>query len=131
MSTRKILVIDDEQAYTRMITFALEDTGEFKVRTVNDPTQAAETARLFDPDCCVLDIIMPEMSGLEVAELFKRDPVLKNKPIVFLTAAVSKEHPHIQHDLLEDCPVLIKPVGSDELIACIDSVTTGANRKAS
>lgn len=123
----KVMVVDDEDAYTRMVKHALEDTGDFEVRTENDSTQAQHTAQLFKPDICVLDIIMPEMSGLEVGEEFRGDPLLKSLPIIFLTAAVSKEHPHIEHDLLKDCPVLIKPVGCDDLIACIESTLQCSN----
>jgi two-component system alkaline phosphatase synthesis response regulator PhoP len=120
MQATRVLVVDDEEAYTRMVKFALEDTGDYEIRAENNPTQALQAARLFKPEVVVLDIIMPEMSGLEVGEQLKQDDVLKDTPIIFLTAAVSKEHPHIQHELLEDCPVLIKPVGSDDLVACIN-----------
>jgi CheY-like chemotaxis protein len=48
-------------------------------------------AQAFRPDLVILDVMMPDMDGSEVAASFKQDPNLKKTPVVFVTAAVKKE----------------------------------------
>ena len=122
MSEKKILIVDDEEAFTRIVKLNLEDTGKFEVKTENSPKQALETAKWYEPDVTVLDVIMPEMSGLEVAAELRKDWGDNPRPIIFLTAAVSKEDANMQHEMLEDAPLLAKPVDVDELLAAIDKI---------
>src|SRR5262249_24080407 len=84
------LVIDDEASFARMVKLNLEKTGEFEVRVENKATSAVATAREFKPDLVLLDVIMPTMDGGDVANQIKRDRALKETPIIFLTATVSK-----------------------------------------
>ena len=89
MDKRRILIIDDEASFTRMVKLNLEKTGSFEVRTENRATSALAAAREFKPDLVLLDVIMPSMDGGDVAALIQNDRVLKDTPIVFLTATVS------------------------------------------
>ena len=63
----------------------------FLVRVENHSQKAMEVARAFKPDAIILDIIMPEMEGSEVARQMKADPELKTIPIGFMTATVMKQ----------------------------------------
>jgi CheY-like chemotaxis protein len=125
MSEKKILIVDDEEAFTRIVKLNLEDTGKFEVKAENNPREAVEIAKWYDPDVTVLDVIMPEMSGLEVAEELRKFWGDSPRPIIFLTAAVSKEDANMQHEMLENAPLLAKPVDVEELIAAIDKVSGG------
>jgi CheY-like chemotaxis protein len=87
---KRVLVIDDEASFGRMVKLNLEKTGEFEVRVENKPTSAVAAAREFKPDVVLLDVIMPNMDGGDVANQIKRDRALKETPIIFLTATVSK-----------------------------------------
>ena len=122
----KVFIVDDEETFLKMVKLSLEDTGDFDVKTESNPTKAIEQARDFNPDIIVLDVIMPEMSGIEVSEQIKLSPDLQHKPMVFLTAAVSRENAHLQNDMLEGIPVLVKPVGADELMARIQKILSTA-----
>jgi CheY-like chemotaxis protein len=88
MSKRKILLVDDECAFTRMMKLVLEQTGLYEVFCENNARQAVATARACQPDLILLDVVMPDMDGGDVAALLQEDPLLKDVPIVFLTALV-------------------------------------------
>jgi CheY-like chemotaxis protein len=86
---KRIFVIDDESEFTGLLKLQLESMGYYNVGEENDARGAVTSARLFDPDLILLDIMMPGMDGSEVASLIRQDPVLREVPIVFLTALVS------------------------------------------
>ena len=87
---KRILIIDDEASFARMVKLNLEKTGAFEVRVESKPAYALPTARDFKPDLILLDVIMPTMDGGDVANQIKRDRNLKDTPIIFLTATVSQ-----------------------------------------
>jgi len=116
---KKILIVDDEAGFTRLIKLTLEKTGDYQVAEVNDGTRAWETARKFRPDLILLDIVMPKIDGGDVASQLKSDDSLKNVPIVFLTAIVSKKEA-VPGGLIGGFPFISKPVSLDDLVKCIE-----------
>ena len=90
MEKKRILIVDDESTYTRMMKLVLEKTGLYEVCQENKGKQAAAVARAFNPDLVLLDVVMPDMDGGDVAISIREDPRLKNVPIVFLTALVGE-----------------------------------------
>jgi CheY-like chemotaxis protein len=91
MSKKRILVVDDEVSITRLLKLNLEKTNNYEVREENFGARAVEAAREFNPDLILLDVMMPDMDGGEVASDLRGDPALRKKPVVFLTAAIKKE----------------------------------------
>jgi len=87
---KKILIVDDEVSFARMVKLNLEKTGAFEVRTENKANAALAAAREYKPDLIILDVIMPNMDGGDVSNQIKRDRQLRGTPIIFLTATVSK-----------------------------------------
>lgn len=63
---KRILVVDDEPAVTRVIARFLENTGRCEVVKVNDPLRAVEIAKAFAPQLAVLGIVMPGLDGGEL-----------------------------------------------------------------
>ncbi len=116
MAKKRILLIDDEPSFTRMLRLNLEKAGGYEVREENRGSQGLATAREFKPDLILLDVIMPDADGGEVAAQIKADRNLKDTPIVFLTAVVSKK----EEGLIGGRPFLAKPVGVKEVIDCIE-----------
>ncbi len=119
MTKKKILIVDDERKFTRMVRLNLENTGVYEVKEVNDATHAVGTAELFKPDLIVLDVMMPGMEGGDVDARLKSHPLLKDVPVMFLTAAVTpreagKDGYHIGQRLF-----LAKPITLDALTAAI------------
>ena len=118
--TKRILVIDDEARFTRLLKVTLENTGRYDVTQANSAAEGLAAARSVPPDLILLDIIMPDQSGTEVAAQLAADERLKKTPIVFLTAAVPKDAAENRRGMLSGRPFLAKPVSLDELIACLE-----------
>jgi len=117
---KRILLVDDSPAFTRVIQHLLEATGNYEVRAENDSGKALATAQEFQPELVLLDVIMPDMDGGEVAAQLRADPQLKNVPIVFLTGIVSKEKVGRQGDVIGGHSFLAKPVDGGEVIRCVE-----------
>jgi CheY-like chemotaxis protein len=123
MATKRILVIDDEAGITRTMKVNLERTGAYTVRTENQAAHALAAAREFKPDLILLDVMMPEMDGGEVAAQIKADPALQRVPIVFLTAIVSPKETGGEYLESGGQTFIAKPVTLDSLIQCIEENT--------
>ena len=120
MDKKRILIIDDEASFTRMVKLNLEKTGSFEVREENKATYALAAAREFKPDLILLDVIMPGMDGGDVAAHFEKDKHLKGTPIVFLTATVSRREAGPAGLNSGGSLFLAKPVSLENLIKCIN-----------
>jgi CheY-like chemotaxis protein len=88
---KRILVVDDEPAITRLLKLTLEQRVGYQVHTANSGNDALLAARSFQPHLILMDIMMPQLSGAEVAAQLRLDPLLRNIPVFFLTAAVRKQ----------------------------------------
>ena len=84
MAREKIFVIDDDEKILRLINMLLCER-EYRVITLNNPKTAIEEIKKFLPQLIIMDIMMPEMYGSELAGLVKSDAVIKDIPIIFLT----------------------------------------------
>ncbi len=116
MSKKRILLIDDEPSFTNVLKLNLEDTGAYDVRAENGGKLGLVTARRFKPDLILLDVIMPDMDGGDVAAEIQSDENLKNTPIVFLTAVAKKK----EEGIIAGRPFVAKPVTVEEVVACIE-----------
>jgi len=116
---RRILIVDDDRDSTHLIKILLEKISHYLVLEENDAAKAHESARDFRPDLILLDIMMPQIDGGDIAAQIDADPGLQRTPIIFLTALVTKTEAkaglHIQGH-----PVLAKPIDIPELINRIE-----------
>lgn len=81
----KILVVDDEEDIIEFISYNLKKEG-FNVRSATNGIRALEVAKEFEPELILLDIMMPEMDGIETCEHIRAVPSLSNCMVAFLTA---------------------------------------------
>lgn len=116
---KRILVVDDEPSITRLMKLNLEQTGDYQVATENVSRTALAAAERFQPDLILLDVMMPELDGGNLASTLRKSPQLKGVPIVFLTAAVTREELRQRHGLVGGLPFLAKPVNLQEVLACL------------
>ena len=81
----KILIVDDEGDFVELVMFRLSSLGcEFLV--ANDGVHALSQARQYKPDLILLDILLPDLDGLSVCEILRRQPSTKKIPIIFMSA---------------------------------------------
>ena len=92
---------------------------EYDIREENNPARALETARAFKPDLILLDVMMPHFDGGDVAAQIRADARLKNLPIIFLTAMVTKTETEARA-LLGGYPFIAKPVTPERLVENIE-----------
>jgi DNA-binding response OmpR family regulator len=85
----KILVVDDEPDAVELIKFNLKAAG-YEVTTAADGDEALKKARALLPDLIVLDLMLPEVDGLEVCKILRRDPKVSAVPIIMLTAKAAE-----------------------------------------
>lgn len=130
MAAKKILVVDDEVGFARLLKLNLEATGKFEVRTESKGSQAVNTARAFKPDLILLDIIMADMDGSEVANRLKNDPVTRNTPILFLTALVKNKELQTTSGEIGGHIFLAKPITTDELVQSIERTLSDEPEKS-
>lgn len=119
---KRILVVDDEVALTRMVKLNLEQTGNYEVRTENQGSMAIAAAREFKPDLIMLDVMMPDMTGDEVAAQLKEDPELEHIKYIFMTAIVTKDETGAAGSTIGGNVFLAKPVKTEELVAAIEKM---------
>jgi DNA-binding response OmpR family regulator len=81
----KILVVDDEPDVLDLVTYNLNQAG-FQTLTAVDGAEALRKARSSAPDLILLDLMLPELDGLEVCKLLRRDSKTSAIPIIMLTA---------------------------------------------
>ena len=116
---KRILVVDDQPQNTRLLKLHLEGTNDYVVREENDARAALSAAEEFEPDLILLDVMMPGVDGGELAARFQASPKLKTVPIVFLTAAVTKEEVKAGGGLIGGASFLAKPVVLSEVVVCL------------
>ena len=120
MKKKKVLIIDDEVAFTNVVKLTLEERNGYEVCAENDSRGAIATARRFRPDIVLLDVVMPELDGGEVHTQFMADPILKRIPIIFLTAIVRQKEVDERKGMIGGSFYLAKPVSADGLISAIE-----------
>ena len=85
----RILIVDDEGDFIELVKFRLANLGcEFLVAA--DGVHALSQAREGKPDLILLDILLPDLDGLSVCEILRRQPNTKKIPIIFMSALSSE-----------------------------------------
>ena len=90
MTQPKVLIVDDEPFNVDYLEQELEDSN-YNILSASNGGEALEKIKSEHPDLVLLDIMMPEQDGSEVAAALKADPITRGVPIIFLTALVSSE----------------------------------------
>jgi len=117
---QKILIIDDEPDITNLVSYHLKAAG-YEVTTVNEPVGSLATARSLLPDLVILDIMMPDLNGIQICRILRTDPKLKGVPIIFLTARV-EEADRVSGFEAGGDDYLCKPFSIRELVLRVHSI---------
>ena len=120
---KRILLIDDEEDFCFFVKANLGNTGAFDVSTATRAKEGIKLARAEKPDLILLDIVMPEITGDEVAISLFDHPETNKIPIIFLTAIITKTE--TGSGIVKEIGgqnFIAKPVTTNELVAAINSV---------
>ncbi|MEI8059941.1 MAG: response regulator transcription factor [Ferruginibacter sp.] len=121
MSTiKKILIADDEPDILEIIQYNLQAEG-FEVSTAKNGNEAIEKAKRVLPDLIILDIMMPDKTGLEVCNILRQQPAFKNTLIIFLTA-LSDEGTEIKGLETGADDYLTKPISPKMLVSKVNAL---------
>ena len=118
----KILLIDDEEDFCFFVKLNLEKSGKFEVRTTTSGSEGIILASKERPDLILLDIIMPELSGGQVAEQLLESPKTRDIPVLFITAIASRREVQSQEGIIGGRQFIAKPVTPEEIMAKINAV---------
>ncbi len=116
----KILIVEDNELNMKLFHDLLEAYGYATVQT-RDGRDALELARKHRPDLIVLDIQLPEISGLEVTRQLKEDEELKSIPVIAVTAFAMKG----DEKKIRECgceAYIAKPISVKNFISTIQKV---------
>lgn len=116
----KILVVDDESEAVELVEFNLKQAG-YEIITAADGAEALSRARSNSPSLIVLDLMLPEMSGLEVCKTLRRDPFTSTIPIIMLTAKAAEIDRVLGLELGAD-DYITKPFSPRELVLRVKKI---------
>jgi two-component system, OmpR family, alkaline phosphatase synthesis response regulator PhoP len=129
MAKDRILVVDDEEDLLELIRYNLSKEG-YRVTCAASGEAALREARANPPDLIVLDLLLPNVDGLEVCKLLKNDSRTKHVPIVMLTAKAEEADMVTGLELGAD-DYITKPFSPRVLTARIKAVLRRKNEPAS
>ena len=128
MAEKQILIVDDEPAIREMVGFALERAG-FQWSEAADARDAMERIAERAPDLILLDWMLPDVSGLDLARRLKREELTRDIPVIMLTARVQEDDRVRGLDTGAD-DYVTKPFSTRELVARIHAVLRRATPEA-
>ncbi len=90
MNNKSILIIDDDNNIRKIAGIALSRIGKWHIYEANSGLNGLALAQTEIPDCILLDIMMPNISGVEIYHKLQANPLTKPIPVIFITAKVQK-----------------------------------------
>jgi DNA-binding response OmpR family regulator len=120
--SRRVLVVDDEPMVVEVVERYLQREG-FEVATAGDGAEALALSRSWAPDLVVLDLMLPELDGLEVCRILQKE---SSVPIIMLTARGEETDRVVGLELGAD-DYIVKPFSPRELVARIKAVLRRTN----
>ncbi|MBK6940178.1 MAG: response regulator [Planctomycetes bacterium] len=124
MSTKKILVVDDEPFILRSLSFVLRREG-YEVDEAKNGDEALDAIRATRPHLVLLDVMMPKKNGYEVLSEVKSDPELRSTYIIMLTAK-GQEADRIKGMELGVDEYMTKPFSPMKIVERAKAVLTAA-----
>jgi DNA-binding response OmpR family regulator len=116
----KILVVDDESDVLDLVGMSLRNSG-YSVITAETGAAALAKSRSELPSLIILDLMLPQMSGLEVCKVLKKDPATSQIPVIMLTAKSEEVDKIVGLELGAD-DYVTKPFSPRELVLRVQSV---------
>ena len=122
-----VLVVDDEEDIRRLVTFNLGDAG-FKVESVENGADALVAAARLRPSVVVLDLMLPDLSGMEVCRRLRADETVADAAILMLTARGDEYDRVLGFEVGAD-DYVVKPFSVRELVMRVKGLARRANER--
>ncbi len=130
MDKKRILIVDDEPGLARLLQANLESCGRYETLVEHRAESAVTAARAFRPHVVLLDMVMPCLSGREVADQLQADPGCADVVVVFLTAAEHGASAAGHDGGPAGARWIAKPASLEVIIRCIEqSLSSGREEK--
>lgn len=115
----KVILIDDNEQLLTILSSSLRMLAGYQVITVQNGIDGLETIVAEEPDCVVIDVMMPGLNGFQLVRVLRGDPATANIPIILLTALVQEADQYVGQASGADY-YLMKPVKPMDVIAVVD-----------
>lgn len=126
----KLIIADDYPEIREVIASIINPTGqEFEITEAGDGLAALHLIEMIKPDIAILDIMMPEISGLEVLAKLKENPL--STKIIVLTAKTDEETYSSIRNIDSNAIILSKPLNRQELIDAVKQLLPSPNSNQS
>lgn len=116
----KILICDDEPFVVRLLQVHFE-RKDFEVLTASDGREALSHLESDEPDVCLLDVMMPYVSGLEVLAKIRATPSTENLPVIILSVKAQDDDVFEAYAQGADMH-LTKPFDPEEIVRCVELI---------
>lgn len=127
-SAPKVLVVDDDSDIVELLEYNLAKEG-YSVLTASNGKKAIDIAKVFVPDLILLDIMMPQLDGIETGRILRQNPDIKNTYILFLTAR-SEEYSEVAAFEVGADDYITKPIKPRALMSRINALFRREAQKA-
>jgi PleD family two-component response regulator len=114
-SKRSILLVDDDADSSQMTKMILEKTGLYTVSICNRGSEAFQIIQNTRPELVLLDVVMPDVDGAEIADQIRKDKSLEATRFIFMTSLISPEEVS-ESSLIGGHPFIPKPVSAEILL---------------
>lgn len=125
MAAHTVLIVDDSRETVRLLRVYLEEAG-FRVLAATDGVTALRYLRYDKPNLVILDLMLPDADGLDIAHTVRSDPALKTTPIIMLTARIDDTDKIVGLEVGAD-DYITKPYNPREVVARVRSVLRRAH----
>ena len=119
MKKKKIMVVDDEEDFLKIIKINLEQGAKYEVLTLSNAKNIIANAHDYRPDIILLDILMPGIYGIDACEMLNKDPIGKDIPIIIISA-LDKNIDKLKAYKAGVVDYLVKPVAVEDIIAKVE-----------
>ncbi|HEY8152500.1 MAG TPA: response regulator [Myxococcota bacterium] len=117
---KRVLLVDDSSTALLMERMIL-DRGRYEVVTARNGAEAVEKALALRPDVIVMDVMMPEMTGIEACRTIRANREIRHTPVILVTTRGEPEH--VEAGFASGCNEYVtKPVDAVELLSKMQSV---------
>ncbi|NMM46838.1 response regulator transcription factor [Flammeovirgaceae bacterium KN852] len=128
MSDKKILIVDDEPDVVELLAYNFNSAG-YQVEEAYNGKDALSKAKVFGPDLIILDIMMPEIDGVETCRQLRNMPKFKDTFVFFLTAR-SEEYSEIAAFDVGGDDYIIKPIKPRALLKKVENLFRRDNKES-